>query len=839
MPPANDSGKRFSALIEEFHALDPQRDNLRAREILAEAASLLDPKSEPKKWAALRSLYGKNAENTDLPGAIQAYRDALTVWDRESDRDSWAACHGGLGYLLTRIAPPSSEGMEEALAHLECAVGEHPFWASLLAVLYRFRTSGDPYENWWRRVHYLEMALSRVVREENPQGWARAQNDLGEAFGDEPDGDFLTTLERRITCHEAALEALGKLRDETFLETSLLLSECLLFRGPGGAEKFLAAAEHHARQALMHCNGMGKDLQAKALLGLAKVLVVPNRRPDAAALKEAMTLLDQAADQLDSGASPALAATVESFRANVCLKRISLGETGLSDTLALHADQALKLLSGDDHMRDRRSILQVAGEGLLAEGKFARAADYLHLAVNAADQALAGAESIAGRMERIWEFRDSSALLGYCLACLGRFDESLRELDRGKARFWQKVDRPWQAEELTKLIPPGGALLFPNFSGPQGMVAAVTEAGNKLIHTPRFGQARLLELQRGGREAEELGGWLKAYALRTSQPSAWRAEIDGIGAVLWEEVWSPVLAALAELGVGPGAELVWFPQGGSGIFPMHAAWRMEKERRQWLLEDYTVRNAPSVRALLTGGDDKVNEPVAALMVSNPSRDLAYSELECAWVRRSLQGRKVQWLQGAVAEAAPVKAALARANIVHFSSHALFDVNRPLQSFLLLANGERLTLEELLPIIGGKFFHLVVLSACETAMSRATATPDEFLGFPAAFLHAGTKVVLATLWPVDDAASAVLIGRFYWEWCERSKTPARALRDAQNWLRRATVRELMELLRRLKDEPPPAGPLAARCRTHLRGNDPESCPYAEPYFWAAFTLFGKE
>jgi hypothetical protein len=312
--------------------------------------------------------------------------------------------------------------MDEAIYHLECSVDDNPVWASLLSVLYRFRTTGDPYENWRRRVHYLEMCLSQVVREEEPARWAAAQNDLGEACGDEPDAGFIPTLERRIGCHEAALEALGEVRDETWIETCLFLSECLLFRGPDRAREHLARAEQYARDALACCHGARKDLQAKALITLAKALIVPNRRPDAAALFEATTFFNKAADLIDSAATPALAATVESLRANVCLKRIMIGGTGISGVLADNADAALGLLAGEEHLNDRRSILQVAGEGLLAEGDFVRSAGYLARAVDAADKALAESSSLAGRMERIWEFRDSSALLSFacCSGTIGR-----------------------------------------------------------------------------------------------------------------------------------------------------------------------------------------------------------------------------------------------------------------------------------------------------------------------------------------------------------------------------------------------------------------------------------
>ncbi|OQX05901.1 MAG: hypothetical protein BWK76_26855 [Desulfobulbaceae bacterium A2] len=835
---------RVKSLMTEFQALDPEQDCARMREILAEAAGLVDRTVEPKKWAALRSKYAWCSEELDPVAAVQAYREALAVWDRTTDHDSWASCHGALGNLLVHCDPCGPEQMDEAIGHLECALADEPWRASLLALLYRFRVNGDPADNWRKRIQYQEMALAACSRDEAPLAWAQAQNELGEAYGDEPDADFIPALERRIACHLAALAALGERRDEgwneTWIETSLALSECYLFRGPGQVTEDLALAEGHARGALARCDedGVRSDLRATALLTLGKSLIVSSSHPDAAAFAEALALFDKAAALIDPLAKPALMATVESLRANVCLKRIALGERGLSGRLLAHADAALDLLAAPEHLRDRRSLLQVAGEGLLAEGDFARAVDYLGRAVAAADTALMQADSVAGRMERIWEFRDSSALLGYGLLRLGRTQQALVELDRGKARFWQDEERVWTMAELAALVPAGGALLFPNFAATQGVVVAVTAAGSEPIWLPDFGLARLMELQRGGLDAPELGGWLKAYALRNSEHDTWRQTIDLAGGELWSAIWAPVLARLAELGVEPGAELVWFPQGGSGVFPLHAAWYMVEEERRWLLDDYTLRYAPSVRAVLARSALPPGSSTAPLLVVNPTLDLSNSELECAWVRRQL-GQGVRCLRGEEASSTAVLQALACCDVVHFSSHAMFDLNRPLQSFLLMAGGERLTIEALLPVIRRQAFRLVALSACETAMARTTVTPDEFLGFPAALLHAGTRSVLATLWPVDDAASALLVGRFYQEWRGGNMAPALALRQAQNWLRRVRVRELLELLRGFKDEPAPVGPLAARCRTQLRGFGPDHCPYAAPWFWAAFTISGKE
>jgi CHAT domain-containing protein len=80
--------------------------------------------------------------------------------------------------------------------------------------------------------------------------------------------------------------------------------------------------------------------------------------------------------------------------------------------------------------------------------------------------------------------------------------------------------------------------------------------------------------------------------------------------------------------------------------------------------------------------------------------------------------------------------------------------------------------------------LVVLSACQTALGSGSLSDvpagDDWIGLTRAFLSAGATRVMASLWPVQDRATAALMERFYQEFSSGSD-PGRALALAQRAL----------------------------------------------------------
>ena len=145
-------------------------------------------------------------------------------------------------------------------------------------------------------------------------------------------------------------------------------------------------------------------------------------------------------------------------------------------------------------------------------------------------------------------------------------------------------------------------------------------------------------------------------------------------------------------------------------------------------------------------------------------------------------------------------------IVHFTTHALLDSKHPELSGLVFSLVDQqgrqqngfLDLEDIYNL--NLSAELVVLSACETGLGKESGG-EGLVGLTRGFMYAGASRVMASLWKIDDRATAELMGHFYQAMVGQGMTPAAALRAAQ--------------LRMRKDR-----------------------RWRSPYFWAAFQIQGE-
>jgi CHAT domain-containing protein len=148
--------------------------------------------------------------------------------------------------------------------------------------------------------------------------------------------------------------------------------------------------------------------------------------------------------------------------------------------------------------------------------------------------------------------------------------------------------------------------------------------------------------------------------------------------------------------------------------------------------------------------------------------------------------------------------LTRFRLVHFATHGMVDARHPEMSGLILSLVDRRGKRQDGYLRLGDIYKLklsadlVVLSSCDSALGRDLES-EGIIGLPRGFLYAGAKSVIASLWKVNDDATATLMSRLYTQ-IRNGESPSSALRRAQ--------------LEMLQDE-----------------------RWANPYYWAAFVLQG--
>jgi CHAT domain-containing protein/Tfp pilus assembly protein PilF len=223
---------------------------------------------------------------------------------------------------------------------------------------------------------------------------------------------------------------------------------------------------------------------------------------------------------------------------------------------------------------------------------------------------------------------------------------------------------------------------------------------------------------------------------------------------------------------------------------------------RYLSDDFVLFTLPSASTLRFLKEKRKPEDDTLLALGNPTiaeplPALRFAEGEVKAIA-DLYG--TQPLLGEEATESAVWSGAGGARLLHLAAHGEYNPFNPLFSAIHLASNDehdgRLEVHEVYGLDLTAATDLVVLSACQTQIGELSAG-DEIVGLNRAFLYAGTPSVVASLWSVDDEATALLMQRFYTH-LRAGTGKAEALRQAQLEVR---------------------------------------AEYPHPYYWAAFVLTG--
>lgn len=342
----------------------------------------------------------------------------------------------------------------------------------------------------------------------------------------------------------------------------------------------------------------------------------------------------------------------------------------------------------------------------------------------------------------------------------------------------------------------------------------------------------------GSPEEGLFGGWMGTYIrYREGQVStnSWRTVMDKVLREIYTKLMKPIHRRLRDIGV---RKVVLVASGHLSILPLHAASWDEEGRTRYVADEIEILYAPATSVLKHAVERRYGEPERFLgvMTSGLGAPLKFAEWEIsrlAGVVGDRLGRSaVHTLCGESAIRSQVIRLMSTCQWLHFSCHGVTNPTDPRDSALALHRGERLGLSELLTLQPPPNSRLVVMSACETAVSTTALTfGGEFLGLPAGWMVAGTSSVVGSLWTVGDMPTALLMVRMSELLIAGNEIPT-ALAEAQRWLRNL---DSAGILAEFESDPLVNRDLLLRARAELRGRER---PFAHPENWAAFVAYGS-
>ncbi|MEZ2251365.1 CHAT domain-containing protein [Microcoleus sp.] len=744
----------------------------------------------PEEWATCQNnlgmayLYrirGEKAENLEL--AIAAFEASLEVYTPDAFPFEWAACQNNLGMAyLYRIRGEKAENLELTIAACEASLEVYtpdafPFeWArsqNNLATAYQDRIRGEKAENLELAIAAYEASLEVCTRDAFPEDWARSQNNLGMAYQNRIRGEKAENLELAIAAFEASLEVYTR---EAFpIDNANTLYS-------------LGVTYHKNAQLPETYNTFNSAIETVELM---RSEIIIGGEADRQKLAEEWNILYQSMVEV----------CLEMENSTAALEYVERSKTRNLVEL-FHKARSLPSQVQRISFAEIRSLL-AENEAILE----------WYITYNGFKVFIVTRDS---PQPDIWQSssQDLQAL------------EELQQEYLNDIKDEEKYDN-WKNQLDSRLEKLAHILHIDE------IISCLPENCQKLILVP-FRYLHLFPL----------------HALTSSRQKADKT-------------------------VETGCLLELFPGG--------------------------VRYTPSCQLLqlsqrvnLTAED---TSPSKFFAIQNPTEDLDFTDIEVEAIAKSFNPAEILSRQQASKAGLQQQiASLQNADIAHFSCHGFFDFLNPEKSALILAGAkvtplnpplvrgetgedfpllrgetegketpplskgglggvpseekryirsrrgenydivECLTLTEIFDLELSKC-RLVALSACETGLTDARNTTDEYIGLTSGFFYAGATSILSTLWAVNDVSTAILMIRFYELFLSETRPPvAIALRESQLWLRSVTVQGLLEWVE--------ASQLLSRehkqkiQNRYRRGYKQDYQPYESPVYWAAFCAVGQ-
>ena len=134
--------------------------------------------------------------------------------------------------------------------------------------------------------------------------------------------------------------------------------------------------------------------------------------------------------------------------------------------------------------------------------------------------------------------------------------------------------------------------------------------------------------------------------------------------------------------------------------------------------------------------------------------------------------------------------------------------------------------------------LVVLSACDTGLGEIR-TGEGVFGLRRAFMLAGAKTLVMSLWKVADLTTPIIMGRFYDNLLNKKLPRDESLREAQLYLRGLAIKEIRKkwLTKNMISKLSSGNQKIERELEDFLKLPDNTTPFSDPLYWGAFICQG--
>lgn len=773
----NDSRQQAAILIMLAFIENRKGDWSNSIAFYLQAQSLIENETDPQKRGQIANGFGEIFTANGLPeNGLRYYQQALDEFRQTSDAGDdtmsiWAI--GSTHYLLGDY-PEALRYLQQALA----GVAPDSLYAALCSeYLGRVYYSLGEYPT---ALQYLQAALIIYMRADNPMEAARVRALTGQVY--EQQG----RLKQAKAEYQSALKTFRALTDRVNQSATLFAMGSLELQ-----QGNLILAQDYLRQSIEVTENLRRVSGSRDLTAAFSATVHGRYEKYIECLMRqyeahpSQALLARAFEISDISRARSLAELLQATQTNLISgldPQLAEQERALRQALKVKEDYKIALL-GKAHQKKKMIVLEADLSGLQAEYKRvseiieARYPAYKEITrpapwnlqsiqeqVIADDQTLLLEYSLGSEKSYVWAVtRDG--IKSYDLSAQAR----IREAAEKAYRLLAAPAPSHPANEITLAVEELSRLVLSPVAAELADKRRIIIVADGILHYIPF-----QILLNPNADKEPL---VAAYEI-SNTPSA--SILGELRKEAGRQQPTKILAAFGDPEFGSGdAQEKQKAESESAV----AAQPMEEARLQQALRDLEL-------------DGEAFDASAI-------QPLFHARGELAALREAASGGETFVASGEAATREQLLSMdLTQYAILHFATHGLLDPKRPENSGLLLSTSKGqngfVALQDIYGLRAP--VDLVVLSACQTALGK-DVRGEGLLGLARGFMYAGASSVVASLWKVNDEATAELMRQFYLNMLQKGMTPAAALRAAQNRIRQR----------------------------------PE---WQMPYYWAGFTLQGE-